>query len=57
MSKKEIAINTLLNSANKTKKIYPEILSLNNGTVHADTACLGNNPQFESNEDEQPHIN
>ena len=57
MSKKEIAINTLLNSANKTKKIYPEILSLNNGTVRADTACLGNNPQFESNEDDQPHIN
>ena len=44
MSKKEIAINTLLNSANKTKKIYPEILSLNNCTVRADTACLGNNP-------------
>ena len=56
MSKKEMAINTLLNSANKTKKIYPEILSLNNGTVRADTACLGNNPQFESNEDEQQHI-
>ena len=57
MSKKEIAINTLLNSANKTKKIYPEILSLNNhgnnpqfesSTVRADTACL---------EDEKPHIN
>ena len=56
MSKKEIAINTLLNSANKTKKIYPEILSLNNqsnnvqfdaSTVRADTACL---------EDEQPHV-
>ena len=57
MSKKEMAINTLLNSANKTKKIYPEILSLNNGTVHADTACLGNNPQFESNEDEKLNIN
>ena len=56
MSKKEMAINTLLNSANKTKKIYPEILSLNNCTVRADTACLGNNPQFESNEDEQQHI-
>ena len=48
MSKKEIAINNLLNNANKTKKIYPEILSLNNH---------GNNPQFESNEDEKPHIN
>ena len=48
MSKKEIAINNLLNSANKTKKIYPEILSLNNH---------GNNPQFESNEDEKLNIN
>ena len=47
MSKKEIAINTLLNSANKTKKIYPEILSLNNQS---------NNVQFDANEDEQPHV-
>ena len=48
MSKKEMAINTLLNSANKTKKIYPEILSLNNQVI---------NPQFVTNEDEQQHIN
>ena len=51
-----MAINTLLNSANKTKKIYPEILSLNNGTLRAETTCLGHNPQFESYEDEQQHI-
>ena len=57
MSKKEIAINNLLNNANKTKKIYPEILSLNNGTVRADTACLGNNAQFDIYKDEEPLTN
>ena len=48
MSKKEIAINNLLNNANKTKKIYPEILSLNNH---------GNNAQFDIYKDEEPLTN
>ena len=48
MSKKEMAINNFFNNSNKTKKIYPEILSLNNH---------GNNTQFDRNKDEEPLTN